>query len=128
MRRCKVRSWPSGNRPGNCSPSATRGDPGDLGDRKFAEQILFVIPIEYRHRAERFGGTRMSSYGICSRMPTGGVAKQRRWLERRESVLDAVLEEANDLGGKLGKDDRGRLKQYLASVREVETRIQRANK
>ena len=59
--------------------------------------------------------------------PAGGVAKQRRGLERRESVLDAVLDEANDLGGKLGKDDRGRLDQYLTSVREVELRTRRAN-
>ncbi len=60
--------------------------------------------------------------------PAGGVAKQRRGLERRGSVLDAVLEEAGALGGSLGKDDRGRLEQYLTSVREVEIRTQRANK
>lgn len=60
--------------------------------------------------------------------PAGGVAKQRRGLERRGSVLDAVLAEANDLSGSLGKDDRGRLDQYLTSVREVEIRTQRASK
>ncbi len=60
--------------------------------------------------------------------PAGGIAKQRRGLQRRASVLDAVLDEANTLGGQLGQADRGRLEQYLTSVREVEIRTQRADK
>ena len=57
--------------------------------------------------------------------PQGGIAKQRRGLQRRSSVLDAILDEARTLGGQLGQDDRGRLEQYLTSVREVEIRTQR---
>jgi hypothetical protein len=60
--------------------------------------------------------------------PKGGIAKQRRGLERRASVLDAVLGEARTLGGQLGQDDRGRLEQYLTAVREVEVRTKRADK
>ncbi|MFN0018712.1 MAG: DUF1552 domain-containing protein [Pirellulaceae bacterium] len=60
--------------------------------------------------------------------PPGGIAKQRRGLQRRGSILDAVLEEANSLGGQLGRDDRGRLEQYLTSVREIEIRAERADK
>lgn len=60
--------------------------------------------------------------------PAGGVARQRRGLLQRGSILDAVLDEANDLGSRLGRDDRGRLEQYLTSVREVEIRSARANK
>src|SRR4029077_19528641 len=60
--------------------------------------------------------------------PQGGIAKQRRGLQRRASILDAVLEESNSLGNQLGKDDRGRLEQYLTSVREVEVRTQRTDK
>jgi len=60
--------------------------------------------------------------------PKGGIAKQRRGLNRRASVLDAVLGEAQSLGGQLGRDDRGRLDQYLTAVREVEIRTQRADK
>ena len=47
--------------------------------------------------------------------PQGGIAKQRRGLQRRGSLLDAVLEESNALGTQLGKDDRGRLEQYLSN-------------
>jgi len=60
--------------------------------------------------------------------PQGGTAKQRRSLQRRGSILDAILEEARSLGGQLGQEDRGRLEQYLTSVREVEVRTQRADK
>ncbi|MBM3823188.1 MAG: DUF1552 domain-containing protein [Verrucomicrobia bacterium] len=45
-----------------------------------------------------------------------------------KSVLDAVLTEASSLRGKLGYSDRGKLDEYLASVREVEQRIETAGK
>lgn len=60
--------------------------------------------------------------------PQGGTARQRRGLQRRGSILDAVLDEAKTLGNQLGQDDRGRLEQYLTSVREVEIRTQRADR
>ncbi len=60
--------------------------------------------------------------------PAGGVAKQRRTLERRASVLDAVLDDARSFGNQLGQQDRGRLQDYLNSVREVEIRVERANR
>ncbi len=41
----------------------------------------------------------------------------------RGSVLDYVLEEANQLDGRLGSADQVKLDQYLTAVREVETRI-----
>ena len=60
--------------------------------------------------------------------PQGGIAKQRRGLQRRGSILDAILGEARSLGDQLGQEDRGRLEQYLTSVREVEIRTGRADK
>jgi len=59
--------------------------------------------------------------------PQGGISKQRRGLQRRGSILDAVLGEARTLGDQLGQEDRGRLEQYLTSVREVEIRTKRAD-
>lgn len=60
--------------------------------------------------------------------PQGGIARQRRTLQRKGSILDAVLDEARTLDAQLGKEDRGRLEQYLTSVREVEIRTERADK
>jgi hypothetical protein len=41
----------------------------------------------------------------------------------RASVLDAVLDDARSLRGRLGAYDRGRLDQHLTQIREVETRL-----
>lgn len=48
----------------------------------------------------------------------------------KKSVLDTVLEDANRLNRSLGKNDRRKLDEYLASVRSVERRIakQKASK
>lgn len=48
--------------------------------------------------------------------------------EDRASVLDAVLEDARDLNRQLGGNDQRKLEQYLSGVREVEQRIQRAER
>src|SRR5215213_6918602 len=45
-----------------------------------------------------------------------------------KSVLDAVLEEANGLRKNVSQSDQRRLDEYLSSVREVESRIDRAGK
>ena len=42
-----------------------------------------------------------------------------------KSVLDAVLDEAHSLRGKINHTDRHKLDEYLVSVREVEQRIER---
>ena len=57
--------------------------------------------------------------------PAGGIETQRRRLQRKQNILDLVLDDAKSLGNKLGKDDRGRLDQYLVAVREVEIRTRR---
>ena len=60
--------------------------------------------------------------------PKGGIASQRRGYKRRGSILDAILDDAKSLDNQLGNEDRGRLQQYLASVREVEIRTERSDK
>ena len=44
------------------------------------------------------------------------------------SVLDAVMEDARTFRGKISLSDRRKLDEYLASVREVEQRIERSGK
>lgn len=55
----------------------------------------------------------------------GGIDARRRRLDRRRSVLDTVLEDARSLKRNLGTEDRGKLDEYLGSVREVEIRAER---
>ncbi len=56
-----------------------------------------------------------------------GIAAQRARLDKRRSVLDAVLNEARSLRLQLGRDDRTKLDEYLHSVRDVEQRTERLN-
>ena len=55
----------------------------------------------------------------------GGIEQRRRKLDRRHSVLDSVLGDAKTLKSNLGTTDRGKLDEYLYSVREVEIRTER---
>jgi hypothetical protein len=55
----------------------------------------------------------------------GGMDVQRRRLNRRHSVLDAVLDDARTLKRNVGGEDRTKLDEYLNSIREVEVRTER---
>ena len=59
--------------------------------------------------------------------PANGTEAQRRALRRKGSVLDANLEEVRRLEQAIGTEDKGRLDQYLTSVRETEIRTERAD-
>ncbi|MGY8730516.1 MAG: DUF1552 domain-containing protein [Pirellulales bacterium] len=59
--------------------------------------------------------------------PKGGIEAQRRALRRKASVLDDNLAEVRRLEQKIGAADKGRLDQYLTSVREAEIRTRRAD-
>jgi len=59
----------------------------------------------------------------------GGSRAQRLARTRKAgSILDSVLAEAGDLANTLGHSDRSKLDEYLDSVRDVEQRIQGAEK
>lgn len=59
--------------------------------------------------------------------PKGGLDAQRRVLRQEGSILDANLEEVRRLEKKMGAADKGRMEQYLTSVREMEIRTRRAD-
>ncbi len=75
------------------------------------------LPMEINPRVvfERmFGGDRANP------------AERRARLERNKSILDAVMESANDLKVSLGPRDQTRMTEYLDNVREIERRIVQA--
>lgn len=79
-------------------------------------------------------GVRLPSMRRCSEIfaslfeaPKGGTAAERRSLRRKGSVLDANLAEVRRLEQAMGAADKGRLDQYLTSVREAEIRTRRAD-
>jgi hypothetical protein len=52
----------------------------------------------------------------------------KRHLETSGSILDAVTERIHEMAKRLGPSDRNRLTQYLDSVREIEARIEKAER
>lgn len=79
-------------------------------------------------------GIRLPGMSRCSEIfaalfeePKNGTVAQRRALRRQASVLDANLEEVRSLERKMGVEDKGRMHQYLTSVREMEIRTKRAD-
>ena len=51
------------------------------------------------------------------------LEQQRAQLKRRMKLVDAVLENARSLNRQLGKSDREKMDQYLASLNEIESRL-----
>jgi len=79
-------------------------------------------------------GVRLPAMRRCSEIfaslfaePKGGIAAQRRALRHKASVLDDNLAEVRRLKQKMGSEDKGRMEQYLTSVREAEIRTRRAD-
>jgi hypothetical protein len=56
----------------------------------------------------------------------GTHAEREARVHRKQSILDSISEEANDLQRSIGARDRGRLGDYLDNIREIERRIQQA--
>jgi hypothetical protein len=59
---------------------------------------------------------------------TRPAAERAAQDERRRSVLDFVREDAKDLDARLGAGDKRKLDEYLSAVRDIELRIDRAEK
>ena len=79
------------------------------------------VPAEFNPRSafERLFGS--GEHG--QRVQNNKVREQAQ-----QSVLDFVMEDAHAMQRQLNGNDRDKLDQYLTSVREVETRIQRAER
>lgn len=59
----------------------------------------------------------------------GGTPQQRQDnLKQRASLLDSITQEIKRLKGRLGSSDRNKVDGYLQSIREVERRIEHAEK
>jgi hypothetical protein len=55
-------------------------------------------------------------------------AAQAQRDARRKSILDFVREDAGDLNGRLGRSDIRKLDEYFSAIRDIEMRIERAEK
>ncbi len=58
----------------------------------------------------------------------GTAAQRLARMENDKSILDSVQQDVQDLQGGLGPKDKARLSDYLENVREIEKRIQKAER
>src|SRR6188474_2435531 len=58
----------------------------------------------------------------------GSAAERLARIEEDRSILDAITKDASSLQLRLGPSDRQTMNQYLENIREIERRIQRAEK
>src|SRR5262245_46441212 len=58
----------------------------------------------------------------------GTTAQRLARMQNDKSILDSVQQDVKDLQGGLGPKDKARLHDYLENVREIEQRIQKAEK
>jgi hypothetical protein len=56
------------------------------------------------------------------------AANLRRRRAEQRSILDFVMEDARQMESRLAEQDRGKLDQYLTGVREIEQRLERAER
>ena len=57
------------------------------------------------------------------RVDRSSLEDQRQRLKSRMKLVDAVLDSANSFNEQLGRSDRDRMDQYLASLNEIESRL-----
>jgi hypothetical protein len=67
---------------------------------------------------------RLFGYGASGARGAEGARRQRL----QKSILDTVLDEAKTLQGKVSGNDKRKLDEYFESVRDIEQRIERAEK
>ena len=106
--------------------SADSGGTGDPGFSKVYEDTLCwrgetsPLPMEHNPRVvfERMFGDGGST------SPSARLAR----LQQERSILDSVMQSAADLERGLGQGDRAKLSEYLESIRDIERRIQKAER
>lgn len=65
---------------------------------------------------------------IFKRLFERGNANEKRQLQNADSILDMVRDQSRSLRSKLGKPDQRKLDEYETAVRQVEQRMERAQK
>jgi hypothetical protein len=76
-------------------------------------------------------GKDCSAQSVFDRMfsngdPNESAAARVRRTEKRKSILDFVASDATSLQNKLGTTDKRKLDEYFSSIREIETRMEKA--
>jgi hypothetical protein len=85
------------------------------------------LSLSWDQRGKPVGGPRnpVEAFHRLFARDTTPLAQQQALLAQRRSVLDAALENAADLGRRLGRVDADKLDEYLSGIRDLERRLSR---
>jgi hypothetical protein len=99
----------------------TEGGTGSYGASKTLSHYGAGKPIPALHRPQEIFNRLFRPYSSQS------VEEVRRRLKREASVLDGMLDQSEGLRRRLGAEDRGKMDEYLESIRALELRVERTS-
>lgn len=100
----------------------TEGGTGSYGSCKTLSHYGPGRPIPSMHRPQEIFNRLFQPYAGQS------VNQVRARLKRDASVLDLMLENSQDLHGRLGSEDQRKMDEYLESIRALEQRVERTSR
>lgn len=100
----------------------TEGGTGSYGASKTLSHRGPGRPIPSLHKPQEIFNRLFNPYA------GKGVEQVRSGLKREASILDLVLEHSKSFKNRLGKEDQGKVNEYLDSVRTLEQRVERTSK
>lgn len=85
------------------------------------------LSLSWDSRGKPLGGPRnpVEAFHRLFSRDTTPLAEQQTRLAERKSVLDDALEDARELGRRLGKADREKLREYFDGIRDLEAKLAR---
>lgn len=104
-------------------PSLTIGTEGGAGDISRSNTLSYM---QSGQPIPAIGGTPRAVFNELFSVDTRDKAAQARGFDRDRSLLDAAVQQVKSFQTRLGPDDKRRLDEYLTSIRNTETRIDRA--
>lgn len=100
----------------------TEGGTGSYGRSKTLSHYGPGQPIPALHRPQEIFNRMFRPY-------TGkSIEEVRADLKREASVLDKMLDHSKSLQNRLGREDQGKMDEYLESIRALERRVERTSR
>lgn len=99
----------------------TEGGTGSYGSSKTLSHRGPGQPIPSMHKPQEIFNSLFNPYA------GKGVEQVRRGLKRDASILDLMMEHSQSFQRKLGREDQGKMDEYLESIRSLEKRVERTS-
>lgn len=99
----------------------TEGGTGSYGMSKTLSHRGPGSPVPSLHKPQEIFSRLFEPYS------GKGVEDVRAGLKRESSILDLLMEDSHSLKRRLGKEDQGKVDEYLDSIRSLEQRVERTS-